>query len=223
MNNLKEFYIQHLEQSFENAEAGKSKLTNEILEMYGMTGHKTRHFYNNLLNLKDSRYLEVGTWAGSSVCAAMYGNQSDVVCIDNWSEFGGEEVKDIFLEYFNEYKGENYARFIEDDCFKVSFDNLTKFNIYLYDGGHAYEEHYKGVFQFLNYLDDMFIFIVDDWNWAKVRSGTWDGIKDAGLEILWKKEIILTKNDEHTPPHEAKVNWWNGIAVFLVKNRSVTL
>ncbi len=218
MNNIKDFYIQHLEQCFKNAEAGKSKITNEILEMYGMTGYKTRHFYNNLLDIADSRYLEVGTWAGSSVCAAMYGNRSNVVCIDNWSEFGGNEIKEIFLEYFDEYKGQNKAIFIENDCFKVSFDSPVKFNIYLYDGGHAQDEHYKAVFQFLDHLDEIFIFIVDDWNWAKVRNGTMEGIKEAALEILWKKEIKLTQNDDHTPLQEAKVNWWNGIAVFLLKN-----
>ena len=29
--------------------------------MDGMTGKKTRHFYNNLLNTEDARYLEIGT------------------------------------------------------------------------------------------------------------------------------------------------------------------
>lgn len=32
--------------------------------MDGMSGIKTRHFYNNLLNYYDARYLEIGTWKG---------------------------------------------------------------------------------------------------------------------------------------------------------------
>ena len=220
MNQLQDFYIRHIEQCLANAEEGKSKINNEILEMYGMTGIKTRHFYNNLLSIKDSRYLEVGTWAGSSVCSAMFGNESKVVCIDNWSEFGGEDIKEIFLEYFDEYKGNNDATFIEDDCFNVKFGDDKRFNIYLYDGGHAYEEHYKAVSQFLEYLDDVFIFIVDDWNWLKVRNGTMDALKDSNLEVVWKREIILTENDEHTPLAEAKLNWWNGIAVFVIKKKN---
>ncbi len=218
MNNLENIYVEHLEKSFKNAEAEISKITDEILEMYGMTGHKTRHLYNNLLDYPDSRYLEIGTWAGSSVCSAMYNNTSEVVCIDNWSEFGGLDVKDIFFEYFNELKGSNNASFIEGDCFKIDVDRfVNKFNIYLYDGGHSYEDHYKALMYYLPCLDDLFIFIIDDWNWEKVRAGTNDAIANSGLEVLWKKEIILTSNDEHTPMDEAKKNWWNGIAVYLLK------
>jgi hypothetical protein len=69
----------HVEGAFEKAERGESKITPEIIEMEGMSGIKTRHFYNNLLNRTDARYLEIGTWKGSSVCSAMCGNQAKVV------------------------------------------------------------------------------------------------------------------------------------------------
>ena len=114
--------ISHIELSFDNAEKGISKITKEIIEMEGMTGTKTRHFYNNLLNKEGARYLEVGTWKGSSVCSAMCENNATVVCIDNWSEFGGPMEE--FLVNFNKYKGTNNARFIEQDCFKVDTDLL---------------------------------------------------------------------------------------------------
>jgi len=96
------------------------KITNEIINIDGMSGTKTRHFYNNLLNTEDVRYLEIGTWKGSSVCSAMCGNKATVVCIDNWSEFGGPKAE--FLINFEKFKGENNATFIENDCF-------TPFNI----------------------------------------------------------------------------------------------
>jgi hypothetical protein len=223
MKNSIEYYIAHLEESFKKAEQGISKINGEILDMYGMTGHKTRHFYNNLLDIEDSRYLEIGTWGGSSVCAAMYKNKSTVVCIDNWSEFGGSDVKDVFFEYFAKFKGKNKTAFIEQDCFKVNVSALKKFNIYLYDGGHSYDDHYKALSYYIDCLDDEFIYIVDDWNWEKVRRGAKNSIIDLGLEILWQKEIILTENDAHTPMNEAKLNWWNGIAVFLLqKNQNVS-
>ena len=75
-----------------------------------MSGLKTRHFYNNLLNFDDARYLEIGSWKGSSVCSAMYNNNAMIICVDNWSEFGGP--KDEFLVNFNKFIGNNNARFI---------------------------------------------------------------------------------------------------------------
>jgi len=80
-----ETYKTLIETAFENAENCNSKITDDIIQMEGMSGTKTRHFYNNLLNTEDARYLEIGTWKGSSVCSAMCNNQAKVVCIDNWS------------------------------------------------------------------------------------------------------------------------------------------
>ena len=70
-NNIVSTYINHVNKSFENAENNVSKLSSEILSLDGMTGNKTRHFYNNILNIDDARYLEIGTWKGSSLCSAM--------------------------------------------------------------------------------------------------------------------------------------------------------
>lgn len=37
--------INHIRQSFENAYNRKSKITQEIIDMQGMSGELTRHFY----------------------------------------------------------------------------------------------------------------------------------------------------------------------------------
>lgn len=212
---------QHVETSFENAEKGKSKITNEILNMEGMSGKKTRHFYNNLLNKDDARYLEIGTWKGSSVCSAMCGNKAKVICIDNWSEFNGP--KNEFLINFNAYKGENEARFIEQDCYKVDTSQLPKFNIYLYDGNHTKDSHYKALVHYFECLDDMFVFIVDDWNDSRVRNGTYESFKQLNLSVLYEREIRLTYDNSHTSLEVAKETWWNGIYVAIIKKDLVRL
>ena len=159
--------IEHLLDSFEKAEEEKSKVSDEILELEGYSGSRTRHFYNNLLSMPDARYLEVGTWKGSTVCAAMCGNSADVVCVDNWSQFqdpSGVNVKDIFLTHFNRFRGKNKATFIEGDCFSIDIDQIPKRNIYLYDGEHSYESHYNALKYYLDCMDDEFIFLCDDWS-----------------------------------------------------------
>jgi hypothetical protein len=199
---------QHVELAFEKAERGESKITDGILNMEGMSGIKTRHFYNNLLNTDNARYLEIGTWKGSSVCAAMCGNKATVVCIDNWSEFGGP--KNEFLTNFSNYKGDNDARFIEQDCYSVDISQLPKFNIYMYDGNHTKDSHYKALVHYYNCLDDIFVFIVDDWNWKDVRDGTYESFKELKLSILTEKQI-------YTPGNGTRDTWWNGIYVAILK------
>jgi hypothetical protein len=208
--------IKHLETCFEKAYNLESKISQGIKDMQGMTGEMTRHFYNNLLTLKDARYLEIGTWMGSSSCAAMYKNKAHVVLMDDFSGFGSP--RQIMIENFIEYRGDNDAEFIEADCFKFDISRFKKkFNIYLFDGDHSEESQYKAVKYYLPCMDDTFILVIDDWNWSAVRNGTNRAIKDNNLNVLWSKEIILTKNDEHTPNEEARKTWWNGIGVFVLK------
>ncbi len=206
-----------IENAFKNAENGISKITNEIISMEGMSGTKTRHFYNNLLNTEDARYLEIGTWKGSSVCSAMCKNKANVVCIDNWSEFGGPKAD--FLLNFEKFKGDNDATFIESDCYKVDVSKLPKFNIYMYDGNHTNESHYKALLHYYNCLDDIFIFIVDDWNWHDVREGTFNSIKKLDLKVLHEKEIRLTWDNSHTPQPKASQTWHNGIYVAILQKK----
>lgn len=212
-----EAYRHLIEKAFDNAENGVSKITDEIINMDGMTGVKTRHFYNNILNTEDARYLEIGTWKGSSVCSAMCGNKAKVVCIDNWSEFDGPKYE--FMHNFEKFKGENDATFIESDCFRVDVSAFPKFNIYMYDGNHTDESHYKALLHYYACLDDTFIFIVDDWNWESVRKGTTDAIKMLNLKVLYEKEIRLTWDDTHTPQPDAKYSWWNGIYVSVLQKQ----
>jgi hypothetical protein len=210
-----ETYKLHIETAFQNAEKNISKITNDIISMEGMSGIKTRHFYNNLLNIKDARYLEIGSWKGSSVCSAMCENKATVICIDNWSEFGGP--KSEFLVNFKKFKGENEATFIENDCYNIDVSILPKFNIYMYDGNHTEESHYKALQHYYNCLDDIFIFIVDDWNWEHVRNGTIKSIQELNLKVLYEKEIRLTWDNSITPEPELSNNWWNGIYVAILQ------
>ena len=210
-----ENYRELIEQSFENAESGKSKITEGIINIQGMSGVKTRHFYNNLLSADGARYLEIGTWKGSSVCAAMCGNKSTIVCIDNWSEFGGP--KDEFIMNYNMFKGDNDATFIESDCYKVDIAALPKFNIYMYDGNHTEDSHYKALSYYYDCLDDIFIYIVDDWNCKEVRDGTERAIKELKFKVLYERNVRHTRDNTHTPFHIGTPNWWNGIYVAILQ------
>lgn len=209
---------EHVNTAFEKALRNESKITQEIIDMEGMSGINTRHFYNNLLNCDDARYLEIGTWKGSSVCSAMCGNKAKVVCIDNWSQFGGP--KSEFLTNFKKFKGANYAMFIEKDCYQVDVDGLPSFNIYMYDGEHSKENHGRALTHFYNCLDDVFVFIVDDWNWRQVREGTLESFRDLDLELLYSREIRTTWDDRDVifgSPEQR--SWHNGIFVAILKKR----
>ena len=142
----------------------------------------------------------------------MCGNNSTIVCIDNWAQFGGP--KDEFIRNFGKYKGINNASFIEKDCFNLDVKTLGKFNIYMYDGEHSRASHFKALTYYYDCLDDTFIYIVDDWNWYDVRQGTLDAIKHLGLEVCFYHEIRTTQDNSTTTD---RIGWWNGAYVAVLK------
>jgi hypothetical protein len=204
--------INHIENCLENANNYKSKITTEILSMEGMSGKKTRHFYNNICSMNDCRYLEIGTWMGSSICSAMCNNNMTCVAIDNWSEFGGP--KDEFLINFNKFKGNNNATFIEKNCWDIDVNNIGKFNIYMYDGNHTKTSHFQALNYYMPCLDDEFIYLVDDWNWSDVRTGTLESIEANNCKILYKNEIFC---NDHPGIQRSINDWHNGICIFVLK------
>lgn len=209
--------INIVEKSLERADKCESNLDFYIKTMPGMSGTKTRHFYNNLGSHEGVRYLEIGTWMGSSICSFMFKNKSKCTCIDNWSEFNGP--KDLFMVHFNEYKGENDASFIESNCWDVNPSDLGKFNMYMYDGAHDSESHHKALSHFICALDDEFIYIVDDWNHPPVREGTENALLSNNLEIVYKKEIFTDKNPGIQ--HGIEINdWHNGIVIYVLRKLS---
>lgn len=216
----------HITDSIKKAEKGISKINssdnlgNDILNYEGLTGTKTRHLYNNLCSIPDLKYLEIGTWYGSSSISALYKNNIHGVFIDNWSQFNGN--KNILINALEKFKTNSTYTIIENDCWAVDTEQLGFFDIYLYDGGHSENDHYMALKYYINNMFNDFIFIVDDYNWSEVRDGTFKAIQDLNLEIVFRHEIFISPEDlENMPLHKGKNTWWNGCGIFLLRKTNV--
>lgn len=215
---LKEVYISHVKSCLYWARRKRSKLDyNILMNLPGMTGEKTRHFYNNLCSMPDARYLEIGAWKGSSTISSLFMNpHCSATIIDNWSEYDKdcqgliENIRN-YIPYHVPYK------LVSEDCFNLSKPLDMRYNIYLYDGAHDVESHRKAITHFYQYLDPVSIVIIDDWNHDCVREGTWLGLREVDAKILYKEEILLTTDGSHTPFDIAPTDFWNGMAVFVLE------
>ena len=206
----------HINESFLLALAETSEIDEAILNIDGMSGKKYRRFINNLIrSLKDSKYLEVGSWAGSTLCSAINRNSVRATAIDNWSQFGGP--KDKFLENLNKFRTPKaYVNFIEEDFRRVDFSSIGEFTTYLFDGPHNFEDQYDGLKLALPCLESRFVYIVDDWNWTQVRNGTIRAISDLGIKINYSIEIRTTLDGTHAPIAGRNSDWHNGYFISVL-------
>ena len=198
--------VNYVKNSLKKTDNYESNLNNEILNMDVISGIKTRHFFNNICSMVKAKYLEIGSWKGSTVCSALYNNKLTCLCIDNWSQFGGP--KDEFINNFNKYKGNNDATFLERNCWNIRTSSIGRFNIYMYDGEHTEESQYNALIKYFIALDDEFIYIANNWKLDIVQKGTLKAIEYLKLTIEFEYKIDIENND-----------WNNGIGIFVLKKQ----
>lgn len=206
MNTIDKF-IKKVEESIFCSENRQTKLTDKSFTIEGMSGVKNRIFLNSLLELDNSKYLEIGTWKGSTFYSALCKNQPTyAVAIDNWSLFGGPNK-----EFFQNLSDVNVEfDFYDADCFNIDKSLFKhKFNIYFYDGEHEEQDQRKALTYYVDCLEDQFIYICDDWNFQKVQNGTFSGLEQANIKV--HKEWVLGNMSVHADSQ----NWWNCLYVAV--------
>lgn len=191
-----------------------SKLNDDLLNANAMSGKMTRHFYNNILSYIDARVLDIGVFNGITSCSGFYNNNAKITIIENFSQFG--EQKQELLSNIEKYKDKNEITLFLEDCFAIDKSKFKyKFNIYIYDGNHRVIDQYNALSYYYDVLDDIFIYIVDDYNYEPVRLGTLGAITDLNLQVLHHKAIKT--NHQHEEDKKDYDGFWNGVGVFVLK------
>ena len=219
--NYEGLYNNLIDDSIKKAYSLNSKIPYWIKNLTGLSGRKFRYFINNLIeSFPNPKYLEIGSWIGSTSCSASYKNKLKISCVDNWSETfeNIKEPRDLFLLNINKcLEKETEFQLYDIDFRHLDYKTIGKFNIFFVDGPHHREDHYDVIKIAQDALESEYILIVDDWNWKQVREGTFEAIKDLKLNIQSNIEIRTTQDDLR-PLFEGKfTDWHNGYSFFVLK------
>jgi hypothetical protein len=207
--------IRHIEQSIINAINGESKLTPDILDITGMSSPRNRHLLNNLLDMPDVNYMEIGAYKGSTFISAMYQNNVNYsYVIDDWSECEDihDDARTAFLRNCKTFEVPNYE-LIEINCFAIDLAKIkNKINVFFYDGNHERKLTRNSLLYYFNVLADEFLYIVDDYDWEGPSLGVADALEKVNLEVVYSRHLKSNgMNDMNT--------WWNGLGIFILKKR----
>lgn len=208
---------EHIEKSIADALAGKSNLTEEVLSVRGFSTPTIRHLFNNICNIKNGNYLEIGLFCGATFCSSF--NEDTVsIGIENHSQdFSAgfdvvkKELEDNFKKFSNRAKD---AHVFYHDCFEGELSYPFKFDIYFYDGFHSEDLQAKALPYFFDKLADKFIWIVDDFNWQLVADGTSRGLEELKDKIDIEKCWVLRGYHLQNDPI-----YHNGIAIYLINKK----
>ena len=205
--------ISNVQNCIANAQLGKSGLPKKVLEIDGMSSDKVRHLLNNLCALPNTSYLEIGVWKGSTWISALYGNSNVItsaVAIDDWSEFNAPKKE--FFKNISKFLRSRVGRFYSENAFDLCKDQIFKKPVttYFYDGNHSALSQELAFTYYNDVLDDVFVAIVDDWNFYEVPLGTYAAFDKLGYTILYEMILPAGYNGDRD-------NWWNGLYVAVIR------
>ncbi len=136
----------------------------------GMVGLGTRTLINRCSSLvdKENCYLELGTFMGSSLCSAGYGNKTVCYGVDDFLPGYEPEDKSFLIE---DVLKQNIKNMTNVSYFKMRCRSFLeaptslikeKAQLYFYDAGHSYDDTYVGITLALPFLSNDALIFVDD-------------------------------------------------------------
>jgi len=148
------------------------------------------------------KYVEVGTYRGTSLTSAALGNTGEFVALDNWSMGDGSREQ---LEENLERYGLR-ATILDGDAFETLRGGIpSPVGVYYYDNGHAYEQQLDGMRLVEPYLASPALLIVDDTDWDRVDRAVDDYLSQQPRAT----EIYRVDGKDRGHPE-----WWEGMRVL---------
>lgn len=160
-------------------------------------------------------YVEVGTFYGASLIAAMRGNDGDFVGVDSFmfrvASVRGRELppasRDGLEESLRRFGAED-ATILEGDAFELVEGGALgdrRVGAYYWDGPHDYDGQLRGLRAIEPWLADEALVIVDDMEWENVNRAT----TDYSAEQPKARLLFDIPGEAGGLPH-----WWDGVAVL---------
>lgn len=157
-----------------------SKVSQREHEIFGLSSKRLRCFLNNLCSKDNTNLLEIGTYRGSTLLSALYGNPGcKAVSIDNFKYDPREptrvaqagniwsNVKSQLDDNINRYRHQNSGinidniQLITGDFQKVTFDEKQRFNVCFFDvepvTSTVYDDFFENTFKYMS-LNSVIVF-----------------------------------------------------------------
>lgn len=209
-------------ESFNKSANLDSNFKHSRFNIDGLSSNRVRHMLNYICSFKDTKYLEVGVYHGSTFCAAIQNNQIKAYAVDTWEEkklqpfvdgklsFKSNCSVDVFEKNLKNYLGSNEVKVINKKAEAIdSSDVQDKVNVIFYDGSHELQDQKKVLTNLLDVTDSTFLLLVDDANFEGVIDASEQFVKENNLTVLFERKLLNDIEDD--------TMWWNGLHMLVLQ------
>jgi predicted O-methyltransferase YrrM len=222
--------------SLELADQGQAKLTERERELFGLSSVRLRALINNVCAPANTRYLEIGTYRGSTIIAAAYGNKTTkVVGVDNfkyddrepekWAPEGTiwSNVKSQMEATLHRYvTGDNGVNLdnisiIENSFEDVDWSKQEKFDVCFFDitpvNTALYDEFFNKVLVAMN---PEAVLMFSQYS----NTGHAQELEEAILRHADKLDIVWKEKRTHSSTSNVNA-YFSGIGIYGIKKKVV--
>ena len=217
--------IKHIDESIHWGEKEVSKLTQDVMNIHGITSNKIRCFLNNICSIGGT-YLEIGVFRGATFCSAIYQNDIYAIGLDNFASpnlmpMGVSQKlasylkqritispQEDFLSNVKQFGNPEQIDVYKTDYTTFDYTQLPKLDIVFYDGDTRFHDQYITLKKIIPQFSNQTILIMDDWNW-----------NSGALEKVFEEEnlFVTHRRDLYTSGEDME-DFWNGLGIFLIES-----
>jgi len=222
----KHSYVNHVIDSIDKSAQFISKFDESTYSILGLTSNRVRHLLNNLCQIENPIYMEIGVYNGSTFYAALQNNSVKAYAVDHFNSPNIKPERDdvywemdenplqSFVNNSQIYIGTNSVKLLTKEAGLVEETDIHpqyKPNIIFYDGNHDYDEQLNALNNLNLNFADTFILVIDDANIESSVTSTDEFIRINNLRVLYEKKLLHNIEDSSL--------WWNGLYILvLTKN-----
>ena len=217
--------IKHIDESIHWGEKEVSKLTQDVMNIHGITSNKVKCFLNNICSIGGT-YLEIGVFRGSTFCSAIYQNDIHAIGLDNFASpnlmpMGVSQKlatylrqgidtppQEDFLKNVKQFGNPEQLDVYKTDYTTFDYTQLPHLDIVFYDGDTRFHDQYVTLKKIVPQFSKQTILIMDDWNW---NSGAID-------RVIEEENLVVTHRREIFTDGEDMSDFWNGLGIFLIES-----
>jgi len=171
----------------------------------GPTSPRVQTLINNLAQ-GITTYLEIGSYAGATGCAALKDNLLNAYFVDSWSDTDLEKFEKNIITY----KGDSNIEIINSTPLAVDMTQIKHpIQFLMYNGSANFDDTYETIMYYYNVFASETILVINNANQHTTMAAATKALVDCDALVTFEKLLLNSPNNRQ--------EWWDGVVVMMVR------
>jgi hypothetical protein len=174
-------------------------------DIEGPTSPRVQTLINNL-SQGITTYLEIGSYAGATGCAALKDNSLNAYFVDSWTDTDLEKFK----KNIDAYKGNSNIEIINATPLTVDMSQIKHpIQFLMYNGSTEFDDTYQTIMYYYNMFAPETILVINNANQHTTMAAATKALVDCDALVTFEKLLLNSAN--------SRQEWWDGVVIMVVR------